>query len=113
MNSIELLNTKLTELQEVILCELEKTNNAQLICKKLNIKPITLSKIISILSDKNLYSDNELSVQGKKMVHYITFRNNTISAFLNTHNITSNELIERQMKSLDMRIIIALRNVLV
>ena len=47
MNSIELLNTKLTELQEVILCELEKTNNAQLICKKLNIKPITLSKTIS------------------------------------------------------------------
>ena len=113
MNNIEVLNTKLTELQEQVLCELEKTSNAQFICKKLNIKPITLSKSLSALTNKNLYADNELTDQGKKMVHYIFFRNNTITNFLNLHKITINDEISRQMKSLDMKIIIALKNALV
>lgn len=113
MNTIELLNTKLTELQEIVLCELDKTTNTQFICKKLNIKPITLSKTISTLVDKELIKDNQISEKGKKMVHYFTFRNNTISSFLNKHQIPISDDLQKQLKSLDMKIIIALKNELI
>ena len=39
-----LLKIKLTELQENILIELNKTFNIPFICKKLNLKPVTISK---------------------------------------------------------------------
>ena len=110
---IDSLNVKLTELQETILCELNATTDQQIICKKMHLKPVTLSKTLSLLSNKNLLNENKLTEQGKKMVNYIIFRNTTILDFLNKNNInTSNEII-KQMKSLDLKIIIALKNALV
>ena len=111
--NIDKLNIKLTELQEMILCELNNSATHQTICKQTNIKPITLSKTISSLTNKDLYKDNQLTEQGKKMVNYLTFRNSTISDFLIQNNIQPTKDIYKQMRNLDVKIIIAIKNALV
>jgi hypothetical protein len=103
-------NIKLTSLQENILIELAKNTEPDNICNKFNIKRITLSKIIKTLNNKNLYSNNKTTMLGKEMVHYITFRNKTISTFLKSANIKESERIINQFRVLDYEIIIALKN---
>lgn len=104
-------NIKLTSLQENILNELSTDIDADKICKKFNIKRITLSKIIKTLGAKNLYFNGQLTSLGKKMVHYIKFRNETISAFLKLSNIKETDDIKNQMHHLDYKVIIALKNI--
>ena len=112
MQQISIIETKLTYLQENILIELNKTANAPFICKKFNIKPITLSKAIQSLVDKNMITDGVLTERGKKMVHYLEFRNETISLFLKKQRILITDELTKQMCALDYKIIIALRNLL-
>ena len=110
MNEILIFETKITELQENILIELNKTYNIPFICKKINIKPITLTKTIQALTEKEFLLDNQLTEKGKKMVHYLEFRNETISLFLNKYNIPYTDEIFSQLAKLDFRVIIALKN---
>ena len=110
MSSLNFNAIKLTTLQENILILLNLNVNHQIICQNLSIKYITLSKVIKTLEDKNLIIDNKLSETGIKMVHYINFRNKTISSFLNKINIKETNEILNQMRMLDYKIIIALRN---
>lgn len=112
MQEITIIKTKLTYLQENILIELNKTVNALFICKKYGIKQITLSKTIQALTEKNLLIDGILTEKGKKMVHYLEFRNETISLFLKKHKILITEEINKQLCALDYKVIIALRNLL-
>ena len=106
------MKIKLTELQETILLELSKTNNFPFICKKLNIKSITLTKAIQSLTDKDMLNNNTLTEKGKKMVHYLEFRNETISSFLTKYNIPNTTEIYNQLAKVDYRIIIALKNLI-
>ena len=110
MQDTMVMQIKLTEFQENILLELSKTFNTAFICKKLNIKPITLTKTIQILSEKDMLKENTLTLKGKKMVHYLEFRNETISLFLNKYNIPYTDEIFSQLAKLDFRVIIALKN---
>ena len=112
MNEISIFKTKLTDLQENILIELDKTFNTSFICKKLNIKPITLSKTIQSLSEKELISNNELTIDGKKMVNYLNFRNDTILSFLRKINVSPTPETISQMSKLNYRIIIAIKNLI-
>lgn len=110
LNQVEIFTIKLTPLQETIIEELEKTNNQQFICKKFNIKPITLSKTLQVLESKSLIYENKLTDKGKKMVHYLQFRNETIDYFLHKNHIEATNEILKQMRALDLKIIIALKN---
>ena len=112
MNEISILKTKLTELQENILMELNKTVNMPFICKKLNIKPITLSKTIQLLNEKELMKNHELTAEGKKMVNYLNFRNDTILLFLNKIKLQPNEEYINQLGKLNYKIIIAIKNLI-
>ena len=112
MSEITIFNTKLTELQENILIELNKTYNIPFICKKLSIKPITLTRTIQALTEKDFLKDNILTEKGKKMVHYLEFKNDTISLFLNKINIESTIENISQISKLDYKIIVALRNLI-
>ena len=112
MQEILILETKLTDLQENILIEISKTNNLPFICKKLSIKPITLTKAIQSLVEKEFILNQEITDKGKKMVHYLEFKNETISLFLKKHNIPSTNEIISQLNKLDYKIIIALKNLL-
>ena len=112
MQEISIIETKLTELQENVLIELNKTLNNPFICKKLSIKPITLTKAIQVLTEKGLITENTVTEKGKKMVHYLEFRNETISLFLKKHRILITNEINNQLCKLDYKIIIALRNLL-
>ena len=112
MNDISILETNLTKLQENVLIEINKTTNTPFIYKKLDIKPLTLTKTIQLLNQKGLLEDYNLTEKGKKMVHYLEFKNETISLFLNKYNIESNQEIESQLSKLDFKIIITLRNLL-
>ena len=112
MNEISILKIKLTELQETILIELNKTFNAPFICKKLNIKPITLSKTTQLLNEKGLIKDNELTLEGKKMVNYLTFRNDTILLFLNKLNVSPTPESISHLSKLDYKIIVAIKNLI-
>ncbi len=112
MQEIKVLEIKLTQLQENILIELSKTVNNPFICKKLGIKPITLTKAIQTLTEKDFIENNAVTEKGKKMVHYLEFRNETISLFLKKHNITETLEITNQLSNLDFKIIIVLRNLL-
>ena len=105
-----IIEIKLTEFQEAILLELSKTNNLPFICKKLNIKPITLTKAIQILTEKEMLINNTLTEKGKKMVHYLEFRNETISLFLNKYNIPNTNEICNQLSKVDYKVIVALKN---
>ena len=106
------MQIKLTELQETILLEISKTNNFPFICKKLNIKAITLTKAIQILTEKDMINNNVLTEKGKKMVHYLDFRNKTISSFFNKYNIPNTTEIYNQLAKVDYRVIIALKNLI-
>ena len=106
------MEIKLTELQEIILLELSKTNNLPFICKKLNIKPITLTKTTQILSEKEMINETILTEKGKKMVHYLEFRNETISLFLNKYNIPNTSEIYNQLSKLDYRVIVTFKNLI-
>ena len=106
------MQIKLTELQETILLELSKTSNFPFICKKLNIKAITLTKAIQSLTEKDILSNNLLTEKGKKMVHYLEFRNETIYSFLNKYNIPNTSEIYNQLTKVDYRVIIALKNLI-
>lgn len=112
MQEIIILENRLTTLQENILIELNKTFNTSFVCKKMNIKPITLSKSIQSLTNNNFIENNSLTLKGKKMVHYLEFRNETINLFLKKYKIIENENIINQMSKLDYKIIIALRNLI-
>ena len=112
MNGISTLETKLTRLQELILIELNKTFNAGFICKKLALNRFILSKSIGLLKQKELIEDDKLTDKGKKMVHYLEFKNETISLFLNRSNLPSDEVLTSQLTKLDYKLIIALRNLL-
>ena len=80
--------------------------------KNENIKAITLTKAIQSLTEKDILSNNTLTENGKKMVHYLEFRNETINLFLKKYKIIENENIINQMSKLDYKIIIALRNLI-
>ena len=110
MTSLNFNEMKLTTLQENILLLLDLNVDHLIICRNLSIKYITLSKIIKTLEHKNLIIDTKLSEKGRKMVHYINFRNKTISSFLNKINIKETNEIFNQMRTLDYKIIIALKN---
>ena len=112
MNEISFLKIKLTDLQENILIELNKTFNIPFICKKLNLKPVTISKTIQILIEKNLISGQELTGEGKKMVHYLEFRYDTISSFLKKININPTMENINQFSKLDFNTIISIKNIL-
>ena len=112
MNEITFLKVKLTDLQENILIELNKTFNIPFICKKLNIKPITISKTIQVLTDKKLVENNQLTSEGKKMVHYLEFRYDTISSFLKKLNITPSIDNINQFSKLDFNTVISIKNIL-
>lgn len=112
LQEISILEIKLTTLQENILIELNKTFNTSFICKKMSIKPITLSKTIQALTNNNLIEDNNLTDKGKKMVHYLEFRNETISLFLKKHKIEQSNEITNQLSKLDYKVIIAIRNLI-
>lgn len=112
MNNISTLQTKLTRLQEEILIELNKTFNVNFICKKLSLKQFTLSKTIQSLKQKELIEENTLTEKGKKMVHYLEFKNETISLFLTKTNLNDNTILKSQLATLDYKLIIALRNLL-
>ena len=110
MQEIRVLETKLTTLQENVLIELNKTYNTPFICKKMGIKPITLSKSIQSLMKYEFVTENDLTEKGKKMAHYLEFRNETILLFLNKHNIPKENDLIIQLSKLDYRLIIALKN---
>ena len=112
MNEISIFKTTLTDLQENILIELNKTFNIPFICKKLNIKPITFSKAMKSLTEKELIANNELTTEGKKMVNYLNFRNDTILLFLNKININPTPEIVNQLGKLDHKVIIAFKNLI-
>ena len=112
-NSIQNLNVKLTELQENVLCHLAVSNDYQNICKNLNLKAITMSKILSSLREKNLYVNQNITPEGEKMVNYLKFRNQTILSFLNKYNLSKSTEIYNQLRILDFEAIIALKNALV
>ena len=112
MNEIIIFNNKLTTLQENILIELNKTFNIPFICKKLSIKPITITKTIQTLTEKEFIKDSSLTENGKKMVHYLEFRNDTISLLLNKIKIEPTSENISQLCKLDYKIIIALRNLI-
>lgn len=111
MQQISLIQIKLTPLQELVLIELNKTNNNPFICKKLGIKQISLTKTIQSLIQKNLYIDSSLTDDGKKMVHYLEFKNETISLFLKKHHLNTEEYKD-QLSKLDYKLIILLRNLI-
>jgi hypothetical protein len=52
MKDTNITNIKLTSLQEEILLEYSKNTDYSYICKKLDIKPITLSKVLQSLKIK-------------------------------------------------------------
>ena len=106
------MQIKLTDLQEIILLELSKTNNFPFICKKLDIKALTLTKAIQSLTEKDMLNNNTLTEKGKKMVHYLEFRNETISSFLSKYNIPNTNEINNQLTKVDYRVIIALKNLI-
>ncbi len=112
MQEISIIETRLTPLQENILIELNKTLNNPFICKKLNIKPISLTKAIQQLTEKGMLIEQTITEKGKKMVHYIEFRNETILLFLKKHKILATEEITSQLSKLDYKLIILLRNLL-
>lgn len=107
-----IIETKLTLIQEKVLLEISKTVNHPFICKKISIKPITLIKTINTLNEKNLLIGDTLTEKGKKMVHYIEFKNETIFSFLNKFKIESTPEIINDMTQLNYKIIISLRNLL-
>ena len=106
------IQTKLTELQETVLLELHKTSNISFIRKKLNMHPITFTKAIQTLSEKGMLLDGSLTDKGKKMVHYLEFRNETILVFLNKYKIQTNNEIYTQLTRLDYKLIIVFRNLI-
>jgi Mn-dependent DtxR family transcriptional regulator len=110
MQEIRVLETKLTTLQENILIELNKTYNTAFICKKMGIKPITLSKSIQSLTKCDFITENTLTEKGKKMAHYLEFRNETILLFLNKHHLPKENDLIVKLSKLDYKLIIALRN---
>ena len=110
MQEIKVLETKLTTLQENILIELNKTYNVPFICKKMGIKPITLSKSIQSLTKYEFITENALTEKGKKMAHYLEFRNETILLFLNKHNLPKESDLIIQLSKLDYKLVIAIRN---
>lgn len=112
MQQILTKENHLTQLQENVLIEFDKTVNNSFICKKLDIKQITLTKTLKALMDKEFIIDNTVSDKGKKMVHYLNFRNETISLFLKKYQIEESPEILSQLKKLDLQIIIILRNLL-
>ena len=56
--------------------------------------------------------NNCLTEKGKKMVHYLEFRNETILAFLKKNNIKYTNEIYNQLIKLDYKLIIAFRNLI-
>jgi predicted transcriptional regulator len=111
MKDTNITNIKLTSLQEEILLEYSKNTDYSYICKKLDIKPITLSKVLQSLKIKGLIDNNTITLQAKELINYLNFKNETIINFLKCSNILSDDLL-KQMQNLDLKIIIALKNLL-
>lgn len=111
MKELNVTKIKLTELQEEILLVYSEDTNYSFICKKLNIKPITLSKALQLLKIKGLIEDNQLTIVGKELKNYITFRNEVILNFMQFSKLTDKELA-LEMQKLDLKILIAIKNLL-
>lgn len=111
----KIISTKVqtTILQEQVLIELNKTGNHAFICKKLNIKFITLQKIIRSLIYKGLLDNNQnLTINGKETINYYNFKNNTINQFLKSVNLENNTNLKQLLSKLDFETIITIRNIL-
>ena len=112
MTDISILETNLTNLQEIVLIELNKTFNLNFVCKKLSIKQITLSKTIQLLKQKEFIDETSLTLKGKKMAHYLEFKHETISLLLKKFNIEQTNALINQFEKVDYKVIIGLRNLL-
>ena len=111
MNELNITKIKLTDLQEKILIKYHNNPDFTVIYKELDIKPITLSKALQTLKFKGLIDEENITILGKEIVNYYLFRNDTISKFLEKSNITD-EILFNELKRLDLKIIIAIRNLL-
>lgn len=112
MSEINITKYKLTILQEDILIQISKTNNHAFICKKLDIKPITLTKALQSLKLKGLLDETSLTKEGIELVNYFSFRNETIIKLLKYANLTLTKELQDQLSKLDLTLIIAIRNLL-
>ena len=71
-----------------------------------------MSKTIQVLSSNNFIQDNTITEKGKKMVHYLEFRNETISLFLKKYKLSENNEYINQLSKLDYKLIVTLRNLI-
>ena len=82
------------ELQEETLKEYNINSEYSYICKKLDIKPITLSKVLQSLKIKGLIDNGEITNLGKELLNYLSFRNETILKFMHISNLNDKELYQ-------------------
>ena len=112
MSEITPTKVELTVLQEDVLIEFNKTTNHQFICKKLNIKQISLTKTLQALTLKGLLENDNLTLLGKQTINYLKFKSDTIKSFLNKSNLEENKDLINQLSKLDFQIIVAIKNLL-
>ena len=112
MSEINITKYKLTTLQEDILIQINKTKDQMFVCKKLNIKPITLTKALQALKLKGLMDEESLTKEGLELVNYYFFRNETISMLLKYANLAYTKELHEDLAKIDFRLIIAFRNLL-
>ena len=111
MQLTNITKIKLTSLQEETLKEYNINSEYSYICKKLDIKPITLSKVLQSLKIKGLIDNGEITNLGKELLNYLSFRNETILKFMHISNLNDKELYQ-ELQKLDLEIIIAIKNLL-
>lgn len=111
MQLTNITKIKLTSLQEETLKEYNINSEYSYICKKLDIKPITLSKVLQSLKIKGLIDNGEITNLGKELLNYLSFRNETILKFMQISNLNDKELYQ-ELQKLDLEIIIAIKNLL-
>jgi hypothetical protein len=112
MSEINITKYKLTTLQEDILIQINKTSDYQFVCKKLDIKPITLTKALQTLKLKGLLDDNSITKEGQELINYYSFRNETSLMLLKYANLNHDKEMMEQISKLDFKLIIAIRNLL-
>ncbi len=112
MSEITPTKIELTILQENVLIEFSKTTNQPFICKKLNIKQISLTKTLQALNMKGLIENDNLTSLGIETINYLRFKLDTIKSFLSKSNISANKEIIEQLSKLDFQIIVAIKNLL-
>lgn len=112
MSEITPTKVELTTLQENVLIEYSKTTNQSFICKKLNIKQISLTKALQVLTSKGLIENNDLTLFGKQTINYLRFKSSTIKDFLTQSDIEYTQDMIDQLSKLDLKVIIAIKNLL-